>query len=70
MAISPIVGHPPLGSGGWRVTVRGQILGLAHLDRDVVEFLRCAGIEDAEELLDNPRWVLWRGGRAHEYEAA
>ncbi|MFI6873581.1 hypothetical protein ACIBL6_09100 [Streptomyces sp. NPDC050400] len=38
--------------------------------RGVVEFLRRAGIDEAEELLDDPRWVQWRGGRAHEYEAA
>lgn len=52
------------------VAARGQILGLAHSDRDVVEFLRRAGLEDAESLLDDPMWVTWRGGRAHHYEAA
>ncbi|MFE6222422.1 MULTISPECIES: hypothetical protein [unclassified Streptomyces] len=68
---APIVVHPPSPSGGRRVTVRqGGILGLAHSDRDVVEFLRRAGLDDAETLLDDPRWVEWRGGRAHEYEAA
>lgn len=50
--------------------MRGQILGLAHSDHDVVEFLRRAGLEDAEELLDDPSWVKWRGGRAHHYAAA
>ncbi|MGW6481290.1 hypothetical protein ACWGDS_25915 [Streptomyces sp. NPDC055059] len=52
-----------------RVKVRSQIFGLAHSDRDVVEFLRRAGIPDAEDLLDDPAWVKWRGGRAHHYEA-
>lgn len=66
----PIVVHPPLGTGGRRVTVRGQILGLAHSDADVVEFLRRAGLPDADDLLDDPAWVKWRGGRAHHYEAA
>ncbi|CAM5674030.1 putative protein OS=Streptomyces alboniger OX=132473 GN=CP975_31900 PE=4 SV=1 [Streptomyces alboniger] len=52
------------------MTARGHILGLAHSDADVIEFLRRAGIEDAEGLLDDPVWVQWRGGRAHHYEAA
>ncbi|MEU1155743.1 hypothetical protein ABZ369_22380 [Streptomyces sp. NPDC005918] len=70
MANAPIVVHPPSRTGGRRVTVRGQILGLAHSDRDVIEFLRRAGLPDAEQLLDDPAWVTWRGGRAHHYEAA
>lgn len=47
-----------------------NILGLAHSDRDVVEFLRRAGHPDTDTLLDEPAWVKWRGGRAHEYGAA
>ncbi|MFG3248062.1 hypothetical protein [Streptomyces sp. NPDC048187] len=70
MASAPVVVPPPLGTGGGRVTARGQILGLAHSDGDVVEFLRRVGLEDAEGLLDDPSWVKWRGGRAHHYEAA
>lgn len=69
-ATAPVVVHPPSGTGGRRVTVRGQILGLAHSDADVVEFLRVAGLPDAEGLLDDPEWVQWKGGRAHDYEAA
>lgn len=67
---APIVVHPPSGTGGRRVTVRGEILGLAHSDRDVIEFLRRVGLPDAEMLLDDPAWVRWRGGDAHHYEAA
>ncbi|WP_330434672.1 hypothetical protein OIC43_09695 [Streptomyces sp. NBC_00825] len=71
MSAAPIVVHPPSPTGGRRVTVRkGGILGIAHRDHDVVEFLRRAGLEDAETLLDDPHWVEWRDGRAHEYEAA
>lgn len=70
MPTAPIVVHPPLGTGVRRVTARDQILGLAHSDHDVIEFLRRAGLEDAEQLLDDPAWVKWRGGRAHHYEAA
>ncbi|MFD0065707.1 hypothetical protein ACFRAI_44570 [Streptomyces sp. NPDC056637] len=49
---------------------RGQILDLAYSDGDVIEFLRRAGLPDAEELFDEPSWVTWRGGRAHHHEAA
>ncbi|MFB7999985.1 hypothetical protein ACFC4G_45345 [Streptomyces sp. NPDC056002] len=70
MATARIIVHPPLGTGGRRVTVRGRILGLAYSDGDVLEFLRRAGLPDTEELLDNPSWVKWRGGRPHHYEAA
>lgn len=48
----PIVVHRPSPTGGRRVTVRGRIVGLAHSDPDL--------------LLDDPTWVEWRGGRAHE----
>ncbi|MCX4672960.1 hypothetical protein OG453_41055 [Streptomyces sp. NBC_01381] len=51
---APTVVHPPAGSGGRRVTVREEILGLAHSDRDVVEFLPRGGAPDAEEPLDDP----------------
>ncbi|MER5883095.1 hypothetical protein ABT160_04630 [Streptomyces sp. NPDC001941] len=70
MAKAPITVHPASPSGGRRVTANGQILGLAHSDADVVEFLRRAGLEEADQILDNPLWVSWRGGHAHEYEAA
>ncbi|TLQ44517.1 hypothetical protein [Streptomyces marianii] len=66
----PIVVHRPSPSGGRRVTVRGEILGLAHDDRDVIEFLRRAGLPDAWNLLDDPNWVEWRGGQAHQWHAA
>ncbi|MFD7613003.1 hypothetical protein [Streptomyces sp. NPDC059828] len=66
----PIVVHQPSPSGGRRVTVRGEILGLAHDDNDVIEFLRRAGLPDAWDLLDDPNWVEWRGGHAHEWDAA
>ncbi|MFD7781333.1 hypothetical protein [Streptomyces sp. NPDC059753] len=52
--MAPIVVHPPFGTGGRRMTVLGQVLGLAYADRDVIEFLRRAGLPDAEELPDDP----------------
>ncbi|MFD9807665.1 hypothetical protein ACFWZZ_10595 [[Kitasatospora] papulosa] len=67
---APVVIHRPSPTGGRRVTIRGQIVGLARNDHDVVEFLRRAGLPGAEALLDRPDWVDWRGGRAHEYVAA
>jgi hypothetical protein len=67
---APIVVHPPSPTGGRRVTAHDQILGLAHSDHDAIEFLRRAGLPDAETLLDDPAWVEWRGGRAHHYDAA
>lgn len=45
----------------------GEILGLAHSDADVIEFLRRAGLPDSEALLDDPTWVEWRGGVPHDY---
>ncbi|MGW4051505.1 hypothetical protein ACWENA_11785 [Streptomyces sp. NPDC004779] len=70
MGDTPIVVHQPSPTGGRRVTARGEILGLAHDDTDVIEFLRRAGLPDAGRILDDPQWVEWRGGRAHQYEAA
>ncbi|MET8925824.1 hypothetical protein ACFWXZ_04885 [[Kitasatospora] papulosa] len=57
-------------TGVHRVTICGQIAGLAYEDHDVVGFLRRAGLPNAEQLLDRPEWVEWRGGRAHTYVAA
>ena len=67
---APIVVHRPSPTGGRRVTAAGEILGLAYDDHDLVEFLRRAGLPDADAMLDDPTWVEWRGGRAHQYEAA
>ncbi|MEU9779287.1 hypothetical protein [Streptomyces sp. NPDC047968] len=71
---APIVVHRPSPSGGRRVTVkrrgRAEVLGLAHSDRDLVVFLERAGLSDPDGILDDPRWVEWRGGRAHEWHAA
>ncbi|MFF8837512.1 hypothetical protein [Streptomyces sp. NPDC015130] len=67
---APIVVHPPSPTGGRRVTARGEILGLAYEDKDLIEFLRRTGLPDAGRVLDDPQWVEWRGGTAHAYEAA
>ncbi|MER6235927.1 hypothetical protein ABT185_07605 [Streptomyces clavifer] len=66
----PIVVHRPSPSGGRRVTARGRILGLAYSDDELVIFLAGAGLQDPELVLDDPAWVEWRGGRAHQWDAA
>ena len=70
MAHVPLVVHPAMEQGGRPVVVRNEVAGLAHSDRDAVEFLRRAGLPLGEGILDDPVWVEWRGGRAHDYEAA
>ncbi|WP_327687220.1 hypothetical protein [Streptomyces sp. NBC_00467] len=74
MSSAPIVVHPPSAGGGRRVTLhrhgRDEILGLAHSDHDLVVFLEAAGILDPAQVLDDPRWIEWRGGRAHHWGAA
>ncbi|MFI0821958.1 hypothetical protein ACH4TX_40275 [Streptomyces sp. NPDC021098] len=57
----PVIVHPPSPSGGRRVTIRGEIVGLAHGPTDLLEFLRRAGApEDAR--LDDPELIEWRSG--------
>ncbi|WSY67101.1 hypothetical protein OHA61_11665 [Streptomyces sp. NBC_00885] len=68
MSHPPIVVHRISPPGGRRVTVRDQIIGLAHADTDLLEFLRRAGLPDAGVLLDDPTWAEWINDRAHEYE--
>ncbi|MBT2511332.1 hypothetical protein J7I98_37060 [Streptomyces sp. ISL-98] len=74
MSSAPITVHRPSTSGGRRVTVhrhgRDEILGVAHSDHDLIVFLEAAGIIDPETVLDDPRWVEWRDGRAHQWTAA
>ncbi|WP_225830483.1 hypothetical protein [Streptomyces sp. NK08204] len=58
----PVIVHPPSATGGRRVRVDGEILGLAHNVADVAEFLRRAGLEiDPAEVAKSP-WIDWRGG--------
>ncbi|MGP3926266.1 MULTISPECIES: hypothetical protein [unclassified Streptomyces] len=58
----PVIVHPPSPSGGRRVTVHGQIVGLAHGRGDVAEFLRAAGLDPAEVSLNDRTLIEWRGG--------
>ncbi|MGW7259520.1 hypothetical protein [Streptomyces sp. NPDC054834] len=74
MTSVPIIVHRPVGTGGRRVTVhrhgRDEVLGTAYSDHDLVVFLEGAGVADPEAILDDPEWVEWRGGHAHEFHAA
>ncbi|WP_369230294.1 hypothetical protein AB5J56_04615 [Streptomyces sp. R21] len=67
---APVVVRPPAGTGGRLVVARGETLGLAFSDEDLIEFLGRAGLPDAEDLLDDPAWVKWSGADAHHYESA
>ncbi|WP_406384981.1 hypothetical protein [Streptomyces sp. NBC_01618] len=70
MVAAPIVVHRPSAAGGRRVTAYRKILGLAHDDQELIEFLQRAGLPDAETLIDDPGMVEWQGGRAHQWDAA
>ncbi|WP_327370541.1 hypothetical protein [Streptomyces sp. NBC_01217] len=52
------------------VTINDEIVGLVYDDQGLIELLRRAGVYDAEQCLDDPQWIEWRGGRAHQYEPA
>ncbi|MFE1882652.1 hypothetical protein [Streptomyces diastatochromogenes] len=57
----PIIVHLPSPTGGRRVRVNGEILGLAHNVGDLVEFLRRAGLDiEPEEVAESPL-IDWRG---------
>ncbi|MEU5425017.1 hypothetical protein AB0H73_05340 [Streptomyces olivoreticuli] len=57
-----IVVHPPTPSGGRRVTVGAENLGVAYGVVDVIEFLRRAGSDPDEVRLDDPSAIEWLGG--------
>lgn len=44
-----------------------EILGTAYSDHDLAVFLEGAGITDPEAIWDDPQWVEWRGGPAHDF---
>ncbi|MFD9422233.1 MULTISPECIES: hypothetical protein [unclassified Streptomyces] len=63
MAALRVIVSPPSPSGGRRVRVDGTILGLAHGLRDLVEFLRRAGLEGVDEAeVARLPIIEWRGG--------
>lgn len=56
-----LVVEPPSRSGGRRVRVDAEILGVAYGEQDVREFARRAGLNEDLDLAD-PSAVDWRGG--------
>ena len=56
-----VVVQPPSRTGGRRVRVDGEILGLAHNLRDLSEFLRRAGLEVDPAQVAEVAWIDWRG---------
>ncbi|MBJ3811480.1 hypothetical protein [Streptomyces flavofungini] len=63
----PVIVHPPSPSGGRRVTIREQIVGLALGPGDLREFLRRSGLDPDAVDLDDPALIEWRGGGAEEW---
>lgn len=63
----PVIVHPPSPTGGRRVTVRGQIAGLAYGVKDLLEFLRRAGLDPDTVVLDDAELIEWRGGGPTEW---
>ncbi|MFG2466136.1 hypothetical protein ACGFXB_11875 [Streptomyces canus] len=74
MSSAPIVVHPSSRTGGRRVTVhsgpRDEILGTAYSDHDLVVFLEGTGVQDTDSILNDDRWIAWRGGGAHQWITA
>ncbi|MCD7440262.1 hypothetical protein K4B79_18785 [Streptomyces lincolnensis] len=62
-----VIVHPPSTTGGRRVRVDGEILGLAHGLVDVAEFLRRAGLEVDPADVAQVQWIDWRGGGPGEW---
>ncbi|MDX2390633.1 hypothetical protein NJL88_11265 [Streptomyces sp. DK15] len=75
MEHAPIVVHRVSPSGGRRVTLRAPagetVLGVAHEDRDVIEFLRRAEVPDPDDLVlgGDSTLLEWQGDAPHVYEA-
>ncbi|MGP3632690.1 hypothetical protein ACTU45_04845 [Streptomyces sp. 24-1644] len=59
---------------GRRVSVhsrgRDEIHGTAYSDHDLVVVLGGTGFDAPDTVLDDPQWVEWSGGPAHEFSAA
>ncbi|MET9570136.1 hypothetical protein [Streptomyces virginiae] len=73
MEQAPILVHRISPSGGRRVVIRirgvDTVLGVAHSDRDLIEFLQSLDIPDCDALvLGDSEVIAWQGGKPHQYE--
>ncbi|MGP3684130.1 hypothetical protein ACTVZO_05350 [Streptomyces sp. IBSNAI002] len=72
MGHAPILVHRISATGGRRVVIRirgvDTVLGVAHSDADLIEFLRRIDLPDPEDLVlgDSPA-IAWQGGQPHQY---
>ncbi|MEV6398651.1 hypothetical protein AB0M39_28390 [Streptomyces sp. NPDC051907] len=68
---APVIVLPPLTTGGRRVTIHGQIAGLAHGRGDVAELVRRAGLGSEGAVIDllDTALVEWRGGGVDDWPA-
>ncbi|KOU24261.1 hypothetical protein ADK52_14340 [Streptomyces sp. WM6372] len=74
MEPAPILVHRISPTGGRRVVIRVRgvdtVLGVAHSDRDLIEFLRRIDVPDPDGLvLGDSSAIAWQGGKPHLYEA-
>ncbi|MFF4896559.1 hypothetical protein [Streptomyces sp. NPDC001068] len=52
------------------MTIRGEYVGTAYHLLDVVEFLRRAGLPEANTTVDDPDLIEWRGMDPKAWTAA
>lgn len=65
----PVIVYPPGEDGGRRVRVGEQFLGMAYGLLDVADFLRRAGLEEADkQLVATSGLIEWRGGGPDMWE--
>ncbi|MFI9081623.1 hypothetical protein ACIGW8_35040 [Streptomyces sioyaensis] len=57
-----VIVQPPGASGGRRVRIDGEILGVAYSPADLLEFLRRAGLDPDMVDLTDTDLIEWRGG--------
>ncbi|MEW2048728.1 hypothetical protein OHS71_03560 [Streptomyces sp. NBC_00377] len=67
--VQPVVIYPPAADGGRRVRAGDHFLGMAYGLLDVAEFLREAGMDDADEaFVESSALIEWRGGGPGTWE--
>ncbi|HZX40018.1 MAG TPA: hypothetical protein VFF37_17150 [Streptomyces sp.] len=59
---TPVVVHPLSPEVGRLVTIRGERVGVAYHLFDLLEFLRRAGLPEADMAIDDAELIEWRGG--------